>query len=498
MQFSRVFSLQPHGLHGHLVAIETDISRGLHSFSVIGLTSKAVDEAKDRISSAIKNSGYPSPKSVNQKIVMALAPAELKKEGSYFDIAMAIGYLLSSGTIDATTHQTVFLGELALNGEVQPIKGTLPLIKAAYEHGFTQAIVPYANKDEALLIDSIAIYPVKTLQEVIDHLTGTRLIPQATASNNTSRKPPLLVPDFCDIRGQALGKRGLEIAAAGGHNVVLYGPPGTGKTSLARALIGILPELTHQEALEVTSIHSIAGTLGAEPLVTIPPFRAPHHTASHIAIIGGGSVVRPGEVTLAHRGVLFLDEFPEFDKKVIESLRQPIEDRSVSIVRANSRATFPTHFMLVAAMNPPDAHASLAETDRYRKKLSGAIMDRIDLWLPIERIAYEKLADTQTEETTATIKARVAAARQQQYERFKDTTITTNSSMTIADMHMITLAPSCTAILASSAETLKLSPRAYHRIIKLARTIADLDGAQEIGDDHILEALQYRQSLPWE
>lgn len=501
MRFSRVHSAQPHTLKGHIVAIETDISRGLHSFSVVGLASKAVDEAKDRVSSAIKNSGFKSPKSENHKIVIALAPAELKKEGSYFDVAMAIGYLLSAQEIDADTDNKLFLGELALNGEVQPIRGTLPLVQAAAEAGFTEVFVPAANAQEALLVENITVFPLQNLNEAIQHITGNAQISPAIKDTNqqeTTRN--FFIPDFKDIKGQELGKRGLEIAAAGGHNVILYGPPGTGKTTLARALVGILPPLTQEEALEVTGIHSIAGTLGEQTFMTVPPFRAPHHTASHVAITGGGATVRPGEVTLAHRGVLFLDEFPEFDKRVIESLRQPIEDRFVSIVRAQARATFPTHFMLVAAMNPPDKNATHAEYERYKKKLSGPIMDRIDIWLPVEHIDYEKLNTQGTGELTEAIRNRVLAARARQHERLQkmESKATTNSAMTIKEMNALPVTDTVRKLLEESAQRMELSPRAYHRVLKLARTIADLDNSEDIGEPHILEALQYRKKLPWQ
>lgn len=499
MRFSRVYSAQPHTLKGHIVAIETDITRGLHSFSVVGLASKAVDEAKDRISSAIKNSGFKSPKSENHKIIIALAPAELKKEGSYFDIAMAIGYLLSAEEIDADTEGKLFLGELALNGEVQPIRGTLPLVQAAIENSFTEIFVPTTNAQEALLVEGITVYPVRNLDEVIQHITGNKQISPAEKIEYETKSSIGFIPDFKDIKGQELGKRGLEIAAAGGHNVILYGPPGTGKTTLARALIGILPPLTKKEALEVTGIHSIAGTLGEETFMTIPPFRAPHHTASHVAITGGGATVRPGEVTLAHRGVLFLDEFPEFEKRVIESLRQPIEDRYVSIVRAQGRAVFPTHFMLVAAMNPPDRNATHAEHERYKRKLSGPIMDRIDIWLPVEHIEYKKLNEESTSETTSEIHKRVVEARARQAKRLQEmgSSATSNSAMTIKEMNVLPVSDQVRKLLDESARRMELSPRAYHRILKLARTIADLDSSEEINEPHILEALQYRQKLPW-
>jgi magnesium chelatase family protein len=347
--FSRVFSAQPHHLSGHIVSVEVDITNGLHNFSIVGLADKAIDESRDRVSSAIKNSGYTSPKQENHKTVVSLAPAELRKEGSYYDLAIAIGYLLSCREIDFDPSGKIFVGELSLNGELKPVTGILPIVRAARDAGFNEVFIPLANADEASLISDIKIYGAKTLREIIDHLDMHTEM-SGYVSGDREILPPNYHTDFKTIRGQETAKRGLEIAAAGGHNVIMSGPPGTGKTMLARAFSSVLPKLAESEMLEVTGIHSIAGTL-SEPVIAWPPFRSPHHTASHISIIGGGGVPKPGEVTLAHHGVLFMDEFPEFDTRVIEALRQPIEDKMVNIARARGSASFPARFTLIAAMN---------------------------------------------------------------------------------------------------------------------------------------------------
>lgn len=499
--FSRVYSAQPDYLAGKIVSVEIDISQGLHAFSIVGLGDKAVEEARDRVGSAIKNSGFTSPKSQNQKIVVALAPAHLKKEGSFFDLAIAVGYLLSSKEMRFDPVGKIFLGELSLNGEVLPVRGALTLTQTARDQGFTEIYLPEKNKEEAGLVEGIVIYPVKTLLQLIEHLDVSLRGPGACA---ILPAPKTIIPDdleqawhidFSDIRGQETAKRGLEIAAAGGHNVAMYGPPGTGKTMLAKAFANLLPELSHQDRLEVTGIHSIAGTLHA-PVITKPPFRSPHHTASYVSIIGGGGNPKPGEVTLAHKGVLFMDEFPLFDKRVLESLRQPLEDRIVTIARAKGSATFPTAFMLVAAMNPPPADATAAEISRHRKKISGPIMDRIDIWFPVEHIEYTKLSGPANEsvDTSFLISQRVRVAREHQATRQKKLSLSSdiNAHLNVKDLDALSLDPSVKNILNTSAEKLKLSPRAYHRIIKLARTIADLEGSEIITTDHILEALQYR------
>lgn len=516
MSFGKVYSAQTHLLKGKIVTIEVDITKKtLHNFTVVGLPDKAVDESKDRMSGALKNSDYPSPKNQNQKIVISLSPADLKKEGPYFDLAIAIGYLLSAEEINFNPESKLFLGELSLNGELRPIKGALPLTEAAKKAGFKEIFLPKENAREASLVDDITIYGANNLREVVEHINTNNL-----NVNNKEIKKFSLIPeekteiiyeekindiDFQDIKGQESAKRGLEIAASGGHNIAMSGPPGTGKTMLARVFSQILPNLSKEDILEITGIHSISGLL-ENNLITEPPFRAPHHTSSYVSIIGGGANPKPGEVTLAHRGVLFLDEFPEFEKRVLESLRQPLEDNLVSISRAKGSAIFPSNFILVAAMNPcPCGNKGNkqkacicrpSDLDRYKRKLSGPIMDRIDIWITVENIDYDKLSKIEKDgDSTKTIKERVLRAREIQNKRFKNSSrkINSNSEMNVKDLNIYApLDESTRKLLNQSAERLQLSARAYHRTIKLARTIADLDGSENVKESHILEALQYR------
>lgn len=518
MSFSRVYSAQTHLLKGKIVTVEVDITKNtLHAFTLVGLPDKAVDESKDRMSSALKNSGFASPKNQNQKIVISLSPADLKKEGPYFDLAIALAYLLSAEEINFDPEGRVFLGELSLNGELQPIKGALPLAQEAKRLGYKEIFLPLANAQEAALVDGITIYGAKTLKEVIDHIYIAK---RDKKGNPVEPERPKLSPqpktmieknvrahdiDFSDIRGQESAKRGLEIAAAGGHNIAMSGPPGTGKTMLARVFSHILPDLENDDVLEITGIHSVVGLLD-DTLVTEPPFRAPHHTASYVSMIGGGANPKPGEVTLAHKGVLFLDEFPEFEKRVLESLRQPLEDNIVSISRARGSAIFPSNFILVAAMNPcpcgnkgnkqKQCICKPSDLDRYSRKLSGPIMDRIDIWVTVGAVDYDKLSnEDQTGEKTNSIKDRVRIARDAQTKRFKGTArkINTNSDMNVKELAIFApLTPEIKKLINDSAERLQLSARAYHRVIKLARTIADLEGSENISSTHILEALQYR------
>lgn len=530
MSFSRIYGAQIHLLKGKIVSVEVDImKKTLHSFTIVGLPDKAVEESKDRMSSALKNSGFTSPKNQNQKIIISLSPADLKKEGPYFDLAMALAYLLSAEEINFDPEGKIFLGELALNGELRPIKGVLPLTQEAKKLGYKEIFLPIDNAQEAALVDGIKIYGAKNLREVIDHVS----IPKKLAHHNRSiapaggdrnsntevEKPKIKIfpkteiihkekigsIDFSDIKGQEGAKRGLEIAAAGGHNIAMSGPPGTGKTMLARVFSQILPNLNTDDCLEITGIHSIVGLLD-DTIITDPPFRAPHHTASYVSMIGGGANPKPGEVTLAHRGVLFLDEFPEFEKRVIEALRQPLEDNVVSISRARGSAIFPSNFILVAAMNPcpcgnkgskqKECICKPSDLDRYKRKLSGPIMDRIDIWVTVGNVDYEKLSDDRQEgEKTKTIKERVEKAREIQTKRFKNSSrkINTNSEINVKELNIYApLDDETRKILNESAERLQLSARAYHRTIKLARTIADLEGSENIKTPHILEALQYR------
>ncbi|MDQ3245167.1 MAG: YifB family Mg chelatase-like AAA ATPase [bacterium] len=513
MSFAKVYSAQVNLLKGQIVTIEVDLSKGLHSFSVVGLPDKAVDESKDRVSSAIKNSGYKSPKAKNQKIIVSLSPADLKKEGPFFDLAIALSYMLASLDVHFLCEGKIFLGELGLDGTLRPIRGVLPIVEEAKKKGFKEIYLPKENSIEAALIEDVQIFGASTLNEVVEHIKipfrgeseGLKILvqPRTEIIYETNLKNA----DFADVRGQEGAKRGLEIAAAGGHNIAMYGPPGTGKTMLARAFSGLLPDLKLDEVLEITGIHSVAGAIRGE-LIVSPPFRAPHHTSSYVSLIGGGTYPKPGEVTLAHRGVLFLDEFPEFEKRVIESLRQPLEDNIVSISRARGTAVFPSNFILVAAMNPcpcgnkdsknKNCICKPSDLDRYKRKLSGPIMDRIDLWVSVGNVDYKKLSGVEVGESSVDIKIRVERARDIQTKRFAQygRDIKTNSEMNVKDLaNIVKLENEVNDLLESSAERLGLSARAYHRVIKIARTIADLDDSTNITKNHILEAIQYRPKV---
>lgn len=513
MSFAKVYSAQTTILRARLVTVEVDLSKGLHSFSVVGLPDKAVEEAKDRISAAIKNSGFKSPKQRNQKVVVSLAPADLPKEGSAFDLAIALAYLLATGEVRFETRWRLFLGELSLDGFLRPLRGVLPLIREAKERGYREVFLPKENECEAALIRGMRVFGAQRLNEVIAHLderhrrsgeSGLAQTPETAILAQTNSD----LLNLSDIKAQESAKRGLEIAAAGGHNISFSGPPGTGKTMLAKALPSILPPLSFEEVLEVTAIHSVAGILQGD-LITIPPFRAPHHTASYVAVVGGGGNPKPGEVTLSHRGVLFLDEFPEFDRRVIEALRQPLEEGLVAVSRAKGSARFPAQFILVATLNPcPCGYWGSKEGEctctpqnllRYQRKLSGPIIDRIDMWIEVPNVPHLKLSESSgSGETSEVVRERVKEARRRQRERFNKArrNITVNSEMTSRDLErFVPLSNEVRELLNNSAEKLRLSARGYHRTIKLSRTIADLLGKEKVEGAYILEALQYRPKI---
>ncbi len=513
---ARVYSCAVIGLEGVVVEVEVDYSNGLPAVIIVGLPDAAVQESRERVQTAVKNAGLNFPR---HRIVVNLAPASVRKEGPAYDLPIALGVTILAGFLPQDAiESTMVIGELSLDGVVRHTRGVLPMAATARANGFKRIFVPEVDAGEAALIPDLEVIPVRSLADLYAHLSGRHLIEPYQPTSADELEPLFTPTDFSEIKGQEHVKRALEVAAAGGHNCLMVGSPGAGKTLLARALPGILPEMSIEESLDVTRIYSVADQLPAgTPLIRQRPFRSPHHTISHAGLVGGGNIPKPGEISLAHRGVLFLDEFPEFGTRVLEVMRQPMEDKVVTISRAKGSLTFSANFQLIAAMNPCPcgyygdsqkpctcAHALVT---KYQKRISGPLLDRIDIHIEVPRVDYEKLSGDRVGESSGSIRARVQTARNIQLARFTnpESRISSNGSsadiVCNADMRVGEIRQFCRlqdegqSLMRAAMSQLNLSARAYHRILKLARTIADLAGSEEIGSAHLAEALQYRPKI---